>query len=252
MLEQIDHDDIREIRLARPPVNAIDAPMMLAIHAALEKAADDEVSGVVLSGRQGLFSAGLDIPSLLQLDRQAISEFWRSFFRVLKSLAGFPVPVFAAIGGHNPAGGTVFAIFCDRRIAARGDFRMGLNEVAVGLALPPLIFHAYRLLLGQRVAEKLVVVGELISSADALACGLVDELVEPDDVVATALGRLRGMLGVPRRAMLVTRKIARQPLLDIFDRLDDNMVAEITDGWFSEETQTVLGELVASLAKKKS
>ena len=127
MLEQIDHDDIREIRLARPPVNAIDAPMMLAIHAALEKAADDEVSGVVLSGRQGLFSAGLDIPSLLQLDRQAISEFWRSFFRVLKSLAGFPVPVVAAIGGHNPAGGTVLAIFCDRRIAASFDFRMGLK-----------------------------------------------------------------------------------------------------------------------------
>ena len=92
----------------------------------------------------------------------------------------------------------------------------------------------------------------MVSSADALACGLGDELVEADDVVATALGRLRGMLGVPRRAMLVTRKIARQPLLDIFDRLDDNMVAEITDGWFSEETQTVLGELVASLAKKKS
>ena len=72
MLEQIDHDDIREIRLARPPVKAIDATMMLAIHAALKKAADDDVSGVVLSGRPGLFSAGVDIPSLLQLDREEI------------------------------------------------------------------------------------------------------------------------------------------------------------------------------------
>ena len=59
------------------------------------------------------------------------------------------------------------------------------------------------------------------------------------------------MLGVPRRAMLVTRKIARQPLLDIFEHLDENMVDEITDGWFSEETQRVLGELVESLGKKK-
>ncbi|MCH8220251.1 MAG: enoyl-CoA hydratase/isomerase family protein [Proteobacteria bacterium] len=252
MLEQIDHDDIREIRLARPPVNAIDAPMMLAIHAALQKAAADEVSGVVLSGRPGLFSAGLDIPSLLQLERDEIAEFWRSFFRVLQTLAAFPAPVFAAIGGHNPAGGTVLAIFCDRRIAARGDFRMGLNEVAVGLALPRLIFYAYRLLLGQREAERLAVVGEMISSADALACGLVDELVEPDDVVTTALDRLRGVLGVPRRAMLVTRRIARQPLMDIFDQLDEGMVEAITDGWFSAETQTVLGELVESLAKKKA
>ena len=251
MLEQIDHDDIREIRLARPPVNAIDATMMLAIHAALKKAADDDVSGVVLSGRPGLFSAGLDIPSLLQLDREEISDFWRSFFRVLKTLAGFPVPVFAAIGGHNPAGGTVFAIFCDRRIAAKGEFRMGLNEVAVGLALPPWIFYAYRLLLGQREAERLAVIGEMITSDEALACGLIDELCEPEDVVATAITRLRGMLGVPRRAMLVTRKIARQPLLDIFEHLDENMVDEITDGWFSEETQRVLGELVESLGKKK-
>ena len=251
MLEQIDHDDIREIRLARPPVNAIDAAMMLAIHDELKKAADDGVSGVVLSGRPGLFSAGLDIPSLLQLDREEISEFWRSFFRVLKTLAGFPVPVFAAIGGHNPAGGTVFAIFCDRRIAAKGDFRMGLNEVAVGLALPPWIFYAYRLLLGQREAERLAVVGDMITPDEALACGLVDELCEPDEVVTTAITRLRGMLAVPKRAMLVTRRIARQPLMDIFERLDESMVEEITDGWFSEETQTVLGKLVESLAKKK-
>lgn len=251
MLEQLDHDDIREIRLARPPVNAIDAAMMLAVQAALDKAADDGVSGVILSGRPGLFSAGLDIPSLLMLDRDAILEFWRSFFRVLKTLAGFPVPVFAAIGGHNPAGGTVFAIFCDRRIAAKGDFKMGLNEVAVGLALPPPIFYAYRLLLGQREAERLAVVGAMITSDEALACGLVDELCEPDDVVTTALVRIRQMLKLPRRAMQATRAIARQPLMDIFDQLDKGAVEEITDGWFGEETQSVLGELVASLGKKK-
>jgi enoyl-CoA hydratase/carnithine racemase len=252
MLEQLDHDDIREIRLARPPVNAIDAAMMLAVQDALDKAADDGVSGVILSGRPGLFSAGLDIPSLLLLDREEILEFWRSFFRVLKKMAEFPVPIFAAIGGHNPAAGTVFAIFCDRRIAAKGDFKMGLNEVAVGLALPKVIFDAYRLLLGQLEAERLAVVGAMMTSDEALACGLVDELCDPDEVVTTALARIRQMLKFPRRAMLVTRGFARQPLMEILAQVDESMVAEITDGWFGEETQRVLGELVASLGKKKT
>jgi len=161
------------------------------------------------------------------------------------------MPVFAAIGGHNPAGGTVYTIFCDRRIAAGGNFRMGLNEVAVGLTLPALVFDAYRLLLGQRQAEKLAVIGALISPEEALACGLVDELCEPDDVLTTAIARLREMLNLPRQAMLRTRKMARRPLVGIFDGLDEGMIDAITDGWFSDETQKVLKELVESLGKKK-
>ena len=65
--------------------------------------------------------------------RPAIEAFWRAFFELTRALAASPVPVVAALSGHAPAGGAVLAIHCDYRIAARGNFKIGLNEVAVGL-----------------------------------------------------------------------------------------------------------------------
>ncbi len=250
MLERINHGDIREIRFARPPVNAIDPEMMLAINQALVDAQEAGVEGVVISGQPGMFSAGLDVPSLLPLDREAVTKFWLSFFRVLETLARFPVPVVAAMTGHSPAGGTVISIFCDRRIAADGEYRIGLNEVQVGLMLPKPIFDAYRLLLGQREAERLAVIGALILPDEALSVGLVDEICELDQVVEKAIEMLRHMLSLPRQAMLNTRKMARQPLMSMFDHFSDVVVENITDGWFSEETQTTLTSLFESPKKK--
>ncbi|HJR11070.1 MAG TPA: enoyl-CoA hydratase/isomerase family protein, partial [Rhodanobacteraceae bacterium] len=129
MLDIIEHDHgIREFRLARPPVNAINPALTATLKQAVERAPANGAAALILSGSPGLFSAGLDIPALLQLDRDAMRAFWRDFFGLCATLARSPIPVAAAVTGHSPAGGAVLAIFCDYRVMARGEFRIGLNE----------------------------------------------------------------------------------------------------------------------------
>ena len=114
MLDTLDHPGgIRELRLARPPVNALDAGLLSALRGAIEHAPPDGAEALLLSGSPGLFSAGLDIPALMQLDRTAMRAVWNDFFGTCAALARSPVPIAAAVTGHSPAGGAVLAIFCD-------------------------------------------------------------------------------------------------------------------------------------------
>lgn len=252
MLERIEHDQgIVELRLARPPVNALDPGLVAGLKDALERVPADGAAGLVLSGAPGLFSAGLDIPVLLTLERDAMRAFWNDFFGVCAALARMPVPVVAAVTGHSPAGGAVLAIFCDWRVMARGDFRIGLNEVQVGLIVPDCIQAALRRLVGTYRAERLLVAGAMLGGDEALGVGMVDELVDVDRVVQRAIEWLGSLLRSPRQAMLTTRALARADLARLFDDPATLPVEEFLDGWFAPEAQATLHALVAQLHAKK-
>jgi Delta3-Delta2-enoyl-CoA isomerase len=153
MIQTFERGDIRELRLNRPPVNALSPELIAALLQAVQAAPRDGKRTLVLSGSPGIFSARLDVPLLLKLDRAAMAAFWRKFYVLLGALASSPIPIAAAITGHAPAGGTVLALFCDYRIAAAGDWKIGLSEVQVGLPLPPVIFTALRRVVGLREAD---------------------------------------------------------------------------------------------------
>ncbi len=253
MLETIDHGPVREIRMNRPPVNALSPELIAALREAVEKAPGDGVRALVLSGTPGRFSGGLDVPFLIQLERDAIAATWRDLYRLMGALATSPIPVVAAITGHSPAGGAVLGIFCDTRFMAQapeGDFKIGLNEVQVGIPLPPIIFRAFRRLIGPRQAERLAVSGTLISGAKARDIGLVDELVPADRVVERAVEWCNGLLALPPHAMAITRQTSRADLAAMFGETEEEL-AGLVDMWFSEETQRVLKVVVERLTKKK-
>lgn len=251
MLDVIEHSHgIRELRLARPPVNALDPALTAALHAALQSAAADHAPGVVLSGAPGMFSAGLDIPALLALDRTAMRAFWGEFFGVCVELARAPMPVVAAITGHSPAGGAVFAIHCDYRVMARGDFRIGLNEVQVGLIVPECIQAAMRRLVGAYRAERLLVAGAMVDGETALKVGMVDALTELDAVVPSAITWLETLLAAPRAAMLGTRALARSDLARCYANPEQLPVELFLNAWFAPATQATLQALVARLRAK--
>lgn len=250
MLDIIQHDTIRELHLARPPVNALDPTLVRALRESVEAAPRDGMRGLVLSGAVGLFSAGLDVPVLLTIDRPAFRTFWNDFFGLCAALARSPIPVVAAITGHAPAGGAVLAIMCDYRVMARGAFRIGLNEVQVGLSVPDCIQAALRRLVGAYRAERLMVAGAMLESEQAQAIGLVDELVDTDFVVSRALAWLQELLQFPPQAMGETRRLARADLAAVFADPERLPVEEFLDGWFADEAQTVLKGLVERLKSR--
>ena len=252
MLGSIDHGPVRELRLERPPANALAPELVTALAGAVRAAPGEGAEALVLSGVPGMFSAGLDVPYLLTLDRDGIADAWAGFYDLLRALADSPVPVAAAITGHSPAGGAVLSIFCDRRVMAEGPFRIGLNEVQVGIPLPPALFGALRRVVGRRTAERLGVAGAMISAEEALQVGLVDELSPPEEVVDRALGWCRALLELPRGPMLRTRARARRDLRDLVAVDDAGEVAGLVDDWFSDETQTALKAMVARLRAKKA
>lgn len=250
MLNRIEHDGaIVELRLARPPVNALNPQLVVALNDALAEAFGGNARAVVLSGAPGLFSAGLDVPELLALDKGGMRDFWSRFFGLLETIARAPVPVAAAMTGHSPAGGTVLGLFADYRVMAEGDFKIGLNEVQVGLVVPPLIHYALVRLLGAYPAERHLVAGTMIGAAEAHRVGLVDELAPADGVVERALAWCRHHLALPRHAMLETRKLARADLVTRFDDPDALDIDGFVDFWFREDSQAALKAMVARLKR---
>lgn len=251
MLERQSHaDGIVELRLARPPVNALNPELLGALRSAIEQAAQDGARALLLSGSPGIFSAGLDVPTLLTLDRPALEQAWRRFFEVCAALAHSPLPTVAALTGHAPAGGAVMGLYCDYRVMAEGEYRIGLNEVQVGLVVPECIQHALRRLVGPYRAERLMVAGQMIEAGEAVRLGMVDETVPLDRVVPRAVEWLQALLALPRNAMLQTRRIARADLRASIDDPQQLRLDDFLDAWFGDETQAVLRALVARLKSK--
>lgn len=251
MITTIEHGPIRELRLDRPPANALSPDLITALREAVSAAPEEGARAIVVSGAPGMFCAGLDVPHLLTLEMDEIREVWRSFYAMMRSLAASSVPVVAAVTGHSPAGGAVISLFCDLRVMVEGDFRIGLNEVSVGIPLPPVILAVFRRVVGDRQAEKLAVSGALLPAAEALRAGLVDELAPPDQVVPRAVEHCQRLLALPPQAMAETRRIARAGLVRLLDEAGEEEVEEVLRHWFSDETQTTLRGLVEKLAAKR-
>lgn len=255
-IELTRHDEgIVEIRLARPPVNALDPALCSALSRAMDDAIAQDARGVVLSGGEKVFSAGLDVPYLLSLgaDRDALRQAWEGFFSAARTLAASPVPVAAAITGHAPAGGCVLTLCCDYRVMARSadpakPFRIGLNETQVGLVAPEGIQHLMRRVVGAHRAEMLLVAGEMVDAERAATLGLVDAVVDEGEVRARALSWLQSLLALPRQPVLHTRAIARE---DVIAALAPERIGleVFLDAWFAPDTQSGLQALVARLGK---
>jgi 3,2-trans-enoyl-CoA isomerase len=251
MISVRDHGRVRELSLSRPPVNALHPGLMRALHSGVREARQAGCQAIVISGRPGCFSAGLDVPELLRLDRAEMRQAWEDFFSLLGDLAMSEIPIATALTGHSPAGGAVLAICTDYRVLAEGPYRMGLNEVEVGLPVPEVICRVLAHVVGQRTAERLAVSGALLDPPGALRCGLVDELAPVTEVVPRAIAWLDGVLSRAPAAVAATRRRARQPLFDAFATVDSALIETVLEAWFVPETQAAMRALVARLARER-
>lgn len=249
MIDIIQHGQIHEIKLARPPVNALNFELLDMLVSAVQAAPANGARGLILSGGEKVFSGGLDVPYLMTLDKAGLMKCWSRFFDAARALANSPVPVVAAIAGHNPAGGCVLALCCDYRVMAHGPFRIGLNETQVGLAVPEAIQYLMRRIVGVQRAERLIVAGAMIESEHAHLIGMVDALCAPEHVVETAKVWLDATLALPWTPMLATRKIARADVVHALASFNNSDLEKFVEGWYSADTQTALHALMSKLKK---
>ena len=145
-----------------------------------ELAADSTVRVAVLTGRGRAFCAGMDVHVLAALDVTRAKALITGLHEAIQAVHAAPFPVVGAINGHALGAGFELAIACDLRVAARGA-TFGLPEVRVGV---PSVIEAALLapLVGPGRAAELLLCGESIGADEALAWGLVNRAVDPDEL----------------------------------------------------------------------
>jgi enoyl-CoA hydratase len=181
---------VRVLTLDRPERrNALSSALQAdLVEELLNCAEDDGVRAVVLTGNGPAFCAGFDLKEIRERDqrgerfRPPMNRPGRSLFEVVTET---PVPIVAALQGHAVAGGFELALACDLRVAAPG-IKLGLPEATIGMGA-----NFGSVVLPKRVpmgiALEMLLTGEYVGSEDAERWGLVNRIVEKDDVLPTAL-----------------------------------------------------------------
>jgi enoyl-CoA hydratase len=185
VIEWAEVDGIAVLTLARPPVNALDAELCTAVADGLRGPRVAGVRAVVLTGAGRAFSAGVDLRSVVDGGAEYPRRLLPALTDMFRTAFTLPVPLVSAVNGHAIAGGCVLAACADVVLMSEG--RIGLPEVRVGVPFPRSAVEVVRHAVGDAGAGRLVLGGETVSAAEALAVGLVDRVVPADDLRAAAL-----------------------------------------------------------------
>ena len=190
--------------------------LSLDIIAALEEAltsAPGTADAVVLTGRPGCLTAGLDRSIMLGADRAAVSGNLRRVTRLYHEIMNLPVPTVVACTGHALAAGALLLLVADARIGARVPSKIGLNEVRIGLPLFPLAVASARARLRSTAFLRSTLEGEVYDWAAAADVGYLDRVVEEDELLGVAVEHAARLGRCDRSAYLATRELVFAPVI---------------------------------------
>lgn len=216
---------VARIDLDDGKVNALGHPLMDAFLDALDRA-EREARAVLMVGRPGRFCAGFDLRGMTAGLDSALGLLRRGK-DVFTRLYAFPRPVVMAVTGHAMAGGALLTLTADRRLGARGDFKIGLNEVAIQMTLPRLGVELARERLDPRRLTEAVMFARIYAPDEAAAVGYLDRVVDPDALLDEALGEARALARLPSAAYAGTKQRVREHFLAAVDAGFEADVAEM-------------------------
>ncbi len=199
-------DDLLVVTLDDGDKNALTPEIFQAVIAALD---DHRSAGVLLAGRPGIFTAGLNVKWMAANGREGVHRLLVDFGRCLMRLWTDPRPTVCAATGHAIAAGSMFAMACDHAVAADGGY-WGLTETQIDFEMPRfgLALAAANLRADRR--EDLILPGARIDAAAAVEAGFADELAAPEEVLNRADSRVRELMELPSRAYAGTKARLRE------------------------------------------
>ena len=197
---------IATVLLQRPPMNALNVEIQEALRAAAEEITERrDISAAVIYGGEKVFAAGADIKEMEAMSYTDMVFHSRRLQSAFSAVARIPKPTVAAITGYALGGGCELSLTCDFRVAAR-NAKLGQPEILLGVI--PGAGGTQRLsrLVGPAKAKDLIYSGRFVSADEALAIGLVDEVVEAEDVYAAARARVERYVGGPAFALRAAKE----------------------------------------------
>ncbi len=241
------HGSVALLRLESGKVNAIGPSFVEAMNGLLDQLGD--AGAAVITGRGSAFSAGLDLPGLIDLDRPAMYRFIEAFNAMMLRLFELPVPLVAAVNGHAIAGGCVLALQADLRLAADRDARIGLNETQLGIGLPAVVLETLRAQVPASSLAPIALEGRLFSPREALQLGLLHEVVPEGELIERALQRAQALAAVPPAGVRQVKAALRAPVAERVRALGVKVSQAWVDGWLEPSTHERLRATVARLRK---
>lgn len=241
-------EHVSHILLDRGKSNAINQQMLEELNAAIAEAQHDPaVEGIILHGKEGFFSAGLDLVALYEYNEEEARLFWQAFIQLVHNFVAFDKPAVASINGHSPAGGCVLALCCDYRVMAEGDYIIGLNEVAVGIVIPESIFHLYGFWLGQATAYRFLLEGRLFKPEEALRSGLVDEVVAAKSIRTAAERQFRKYAQYERNTWRQSKRNMRNELIGRLVTNQEQAIEAVLKQWWAPANRAILKTIIDNL-----
>ncbi len=208
-------DGIATITLKNGKVNAISHEVIEALNAALDQA-EQAKAVVILTGQPGILSGGYDLKTM-QSSMQSAMALVTEGSKLTRRMLAFPTPVIAACPGHAVAKGAFLLLCSDYRLGIQGDFKIGLNEVAIGMVMHQAGIEMARGRMPIHYFNRSVINAEMFNPEQAIDAGFLDNVVAPDALMPTALKVATMMKSLNMRAHHGTKLKARKDLLAAMD-----------------------------------
>ena len=224
MIELEDQGPVTTLRMARGQGNAMNIDLLAALAGALDRLERSPARAGILAGQGNVFSAGVDLLALVEGGPEYVRQFVPLMQRGFERLATFPKPLVAAVNGHAIAGGAIIMFACDQRLLARGNARVGLTEVRVGVVFPAWALEVARFATPPQHFTTLIGTGRTWLPDEALTRGLVDEVVEPERLLDRARQVAEELAAIPPAAFTATKMAMRRPMI-----LAAQQQAQLTD-----------------------
>jgi enoyl-CoA hydratase len=212
-------DGIAIVTLAHGKANAMDLEFCTGLADLFTRLAAGEARAAVITGRGGIFSAGVDLLRLLAEGPEYARRFVPALSSMCDALLRFPKALVAAVNGHAIAGGCIVACAADRRIMVNGKGRIGLPELRVGVPFPDVALEVMRSALATDVFHDLVWTGATLDVSDARERGLIHEIVEAEDLLSRAIA-VAGEIAEPGLDVVrITKRQLRAPSIERLNAL---------------------------------
>jgi len=203
--------------------NALSHGMIDELLAGLDRA-EKEARAVLIAGRPGKLCAGFHLPTMMsgiEPARELVAYGAELFLRIYD----YPLPVVMACTGHAMAGGAVMLLTGDTRIGAEGDFKIGFNEIAIGMPLPIFVQELARDRLDPRYRLAATIHAQVLSPEGALAAGFLDQVVPAERLLEQAMAEATKLSRLPTQPYALTKQRMRKEIIDyVRATLSEDMV----------------------------
>lgn len=205
-------DEIATITMDDGKANAINPPMLEALHACLDRA-EKEAKVLIITGREGRFSGGFDLKLMMSLPGHEVKALVDGGGKLAHRLYSFPMPVIAACNGHGVAMGCFILLSCDVRIGTAGAFKIGANETQINMVLPIFASELVKARVDDAYKTRSMVFGELFDPETAVKAGYLDSVVDASSLAATAQAHAEAVKPLSGSSLTGNKRLLRETTL---------------------------------------